>query len=35
LLRMRIWNFRLGDLPPGHWRVLSPEECKSVQAQAA
>jgi 23S rRNA pseudouridine2457 synthase len=26
LVRVRIGNFRLGDLPPGQWRVLSPEE---------
>jgi 23S rRNA pseudouridine2457 synthase len=35
LIRVRIGNFRLGDLPPGQWRVLSPEECESVQARAA
>ena len=35
LVRVRIGNFRLGDLPPGQWRVLSPEECESVQARAA
>jgi len=34
LVRVRIGNFRLGDLPPGQWRVLSPEECESVQARA-
>ena len=26
LVRVRIGNFRLGDLPAGRWRVLSPEE---------
>jgi len=31
LLRMRIGNFWLGDLPPGKWRVLSVAECKSVE----
>jgi 23S rRNA pseudouridine2457 synthase len=30
LVRVRIGNFWLGDLPPGQWRVLSAEECKSV-----
>jgi 23S rRNA pseudouridine2457 synthase len=30
LLRVRIGNFRLGDLPAGQWRVLTAEECKSV-----
>jgi 23S rRNA pseudouridine2457 synthase len=23
LIRVRIGNFRLGDLPPGQWRMLS------------
>jgi hypothetical protein len=26
LLRMRIGNFRLGDLPAGQWRILAAEE---------
>ena len=26
LLRVRIGNFRLGDLPPGQWRVLTAEK---------
>jgi 23S rRNA pseudouridine2457 synthase len=30
LVRVRIGNFRLGDLPPGRWRVLSPEERSPV-----
>jgi 23S rRNA pseudouridine2457 synthase len=30
LVRVRIGNFRLGDLPAGQWRVLSAEECKLV-----
>jgi 23S rRNA pseudouridine2457 synthase len=30
LIRMRIGNFRLGDLPAGQWRVLTPQECKFV-----
>jgi 23S rRNA pseudouridine2457 synthase len=35
LVRVRIGDFQLGGLRPGQWRVLSPEECKSVQAPAA
>jgi len=27
LLRVRIGNFRLGELPPGQWRILAAEEC--------
>jgi 23S rRNA pseudouridine2457 synthase len=30
LLRVRIGNFWLGDLPPGEWRILTPEETKLV-----
>ena len=30
LLRMRIGNYWLGDLLPGQWRILAPQECKSV-----
>ena len=30
LLRVRIGQFWLGDLPPGHWRILAPEECARV-----
>jgi 23S rRNA pseudouridine2457 synthase len=30
LLRVRIGNFRLGDLPAGQWRILTPQKCKSV-----
>ena len=30
LIRARIGNFRLGDLPAGQWRILTPQECKSV-----
>lgn len=30
LLRVRIGNFWLGDLPPGQWRVLSAKECGLV-----
>ena len=35
LVRVRIGNLRLGDLPPGGWRRLSLEECNSVQEQVA
>jgi 23S rRNA pseudouridine2457 synthase len=30
LLRVRIGNFWLSDLPSGEWRILSPEEAKLV-----
>jgi 23S rRNA pseudouridine2457 synthase len=30
LLRVRIGNFWLDDLPAGQWRILTAEECKSV-----
>jgi 23S rRNA pseudouridine2457 synthase len=30
LIRVRIGQFKLGDLPAGQWRVLSAEECKLV-----
>ena len=30
LIRVRIGNFWLGDLPPGQWRILSVEECKAI-----
>ena len=30
LMRVRIGNFRLGDLPAGQWRILSAKECKFV-----
>jgi 23S rRNA pseudouridine2457 synthase len=32
LLRVRIGNFWLGDLPPGQWRILTDAECQLVQA---
>jgi 23S rRNA pseudouridine2605 synthase len=32
LIRIRIGNLRLGDLPRGHWRALSKKELESVQA---
>jgi 23S rRNA pseudouridine2605 synthase len=31
LLRIRIGNLRLGDLPCGHWRALTPRELKSLE----
>ena len=30
LLRVRIGNFRLGDLPAGQWRILTAKEIKFV-----
>jgi len=33
LLRLRIGNLRLGDLPPGHWRVLTKRELQSLQGE--
>jgi 23S rRNA pseudouridine2457 synthase len=30
LIRVRIGNFWLDDLPAGQWRILTPQECKSV-----
>jgi 16S rRNA U516 pseudouridylate synthase RsuA-like enzyme len=30
LLRVRIGNFWLGDLPTGQWRVLSAEESRLI-----
>jgi 23S rRNA pseudouridine2457 synthase len=30
LLRVRIGNFWLGDLPPGHWRILTAREVELV-----
>lgn len=30
LIRMRIGQFWLSDLPSGQWRILSAEDCKSV-----
>ena len=30
LIRVRIGNFWLGDLPPGQWRILSVEERKRI-----
>ncbi len=33
LIRVRIGNLRLGDLPPGQWRILTAKECESVLSQ--
>jgi len=30
LVRVQIGDFRLGDLPPGHWRELTPDERKAA-----
>lgn len=32
LVRVRIGNFRLGDLPPGQWRTLTDEQIKLVES---
>src|SRR5438105_1860787 len=32
LVRVRIGNLRLGDLPPGHWRALTKREIEFVEA---
>jgi 23S rRNA pseudouridine2604 synthase len=31
LIRVRIANLRLGDLPRGHWRPLTKRELESLQ----
>jgi 23S rRNA pseudouridine2604 synthase len=33
LVRERIMHIRLGDLPPGRWRELTPEETRRLVAQ--
>jgi 23S rRNA pseudouridine2457 synthase len=30
LIRVRIGNFWLDDLPAGQWRILTPQECQCV-----
>jgi 23S rRNA pseudouridine2457 synthase len=30
LVRVRIGNYRLGTLPPGQWRELTPEEISAI-----
>ncbi len=35
LVRVRIGNLRLGDLPRGHWRPLAKEELKSLEPATA
>lgn len=34
LIRIRIANLRLGDLPRGHWRALTKRELKSLEGRA-
>jgi 23S rRNA pseudouridine2604 synthase len=34
LLRVRIGNLRLGDLPRGHWRAPTKRELQSLEARA-
>jgi len=34
LIRVRIANLRLGDLPRGHWRALSKRELESLEGRA-
>jgi 23S rRNA pseudouridine2605 synthase len=34
LLRIRIGNLRLGDLPCGHWRLLTKSELRSLEGRA-
>jgi 23S rRNA pseudouridine2604 synthase len=31
LLRVRVGNLRLGDLPRGHWRALTQRELKDLE----
>jgi 23S rRNA pseudouridine2457 synthase len=33
LLRVRIGNFWLGELPPGQWRSLTPEQCREATGE--
>jgi 23S rRNA pseudouridine2604 synthase len=33
LLRVRVGNLRLGDLPRGHWRALTQRELKDLEGQ--
>jgi 23S rRNA pseudouridine2604 synthase len=33
LIRIRIANLRLGDLPPGHWRPLTKHEWESLKVR--
>jgi 23S rRNA pseudouridine2457 synthase len=32
LIRVRIGNFWLGDLPPGQWRILNKQACRLIDA---
>jgi 16S rRNA U516 pseudouridylate synthase RsuA-like enzyme len=33
LLRIRIGNLRIGDLPCGHWRALTQRELKDLHSK--
>jgi 23S rRNA pseudouridine2604 synthase len=33
LLRVRVGNLRLGDLPRGHWRPLTQRELKDLEGR--
>lgn len=35
LLRIRLGNLRLGDLPCGHWRALTKSELRSLEGRAS
>jgi hypothetical protein len=35
LLRVRIGNLRLGDLPRGHWRLLTKRELQSLHVRGS
>jgi 23S rRNA pseudouridine2604 synthase len=34
LVRVRLGNLRLADLPHGHWRVLAKGELRSLEGRA-
>jgi 16S rRNA U516 pseudouridylate synthase RsuA-like enzyme len=34
LIRLRIANLQLGDLPRGHWRALTKRELKCFEGQS-
>jgi 23S rRNA pseudouridine2604 synthase len=34
LIRLRIANLQLGDLPRGHWRALTKRELESLEGQS-
>jgi 23S rRNA pseudouridine2457 synthase len=33
LVRVRIGNFWLGELQPGQWRILTPQECQCIESK--